>query len=172
MADAVRLIGVDPGLRRTGWGVIEIDGSSMRHIAHGVVAPDADLDMAQRLMALHIGLGRVARAHGAVESAVEETFINTNAKASLKLGQARGAILVALAGAGLTVAEYSPNRIKKSVVGSGHAQKQQIRAMIEILLAKPQVTSEDAADALAVAITHAHFRRASNHPATATRIAS
>ena len=160
MADRIRLIGVDPGLRRTGWGVIEIEGSAMRHIAHGVVAPAPDQDMADRLIALYAGLGQVARAHGAVESAVEETFINANAKASLKLGQARGAILVALAGAGLTVAEYSPNRIKKSVVGSGHAQKQQIRAMIEILLARPHVTSDDAADALAVAITHAHFRRA------------
>ncbi|MHA1523686.1 MAG: crossover junction endodeoxyribonuclease RuvC [Alphaproteobacteria bacterium] len=160
MCSKIRLIGVDPGLRRTGWGVIEVEGSHMRHIAHGVVAPDPDLEMAERLVILHAGLGKVARAHGAVESAVEETFINTNAKASLKLGQARGVVLVALAGAGLPVAEYSPNRIKKSVVGSGHAQKPQIRMMIEILLGKPGVTNDDAADALAVAITHAHFRRA------------
>ena len=160
MATTLRLIGVDPGLRRTGWGVIEVEGSHMRHVAHGVVAPSPDLAMAERLVILHGELGQVARQHGAVESAVEETFINANAKASLKLGQARGVVLVALAGAGLPVAEYSPNRIKKSVVGSGHAQKQQIRTMIEILLGKPGVTNDDAADALAVAITHAHFRRA------------
>lgn len=157
---SVRLIGVDPGLRRTGWGVIVSEGSQLRHIAHGVITPKTDLPFAERLLVLFNSLQTVAKDHGVEEAAVEATFVNKDPVASLKLGHARGAILLGLASVDLEVAEYAPNKVKKSVVGAGHADKNQVKAMIEMLLARPGVKSEDAADALAVAITHAHNRGA------------
>lgn len=157
-AHAVRIIGIDPGLRRTGWGVVEAEGSRLRHVAHGVVAPDTDLPLAERLLTLFKGLRELALQHAAMESAVEATFVNKDPVASLKLGHARGAALLAMASVGLAVGEYAPNKVKKSVVGAGHADKAQIKAMVEMLLGRPGVKSADAADALAVAITHAHHR--------------
>ena len=158
MTPGLRLIGIDPGLRRTGWGVIAVKGSRLIHIAHGVVSPDTGLPFASRLLALYEAVLDLARQHRAEEAAVEDTFVNKDPLASLKLGHARGAALLALASAGLEVADYAPNTVKKSVVGSGHADKTQIKAMVEMLLGRPGIGNADAADALAVAITHAHHR--------------
>ncbi|VAW13595.1 Crossover junction endodeoxyribonuclease RuvC [hydrothermal vent metagenome] len=158
MTRQICLIGIDPGLRRTGWGVIVVEGSQVSHVAHGVVSPATDLPFATRLLTLYEALLDLARRHRAQEAAVEDTFVNKDPAASLKLGHARGAALLAMASAGLEVAEYAPNRVKKSVVGSGHADKRQIKAMVEMLLGRPGVKNADAADALAVAITHAHHR--------------
>jgi crossover junction endodeoxyribonuclease RuvC len=155
-----RIIGIDPGLRRTGWGVIETDGVRLIYVASGVITSNADDDLAYRLRDIFEGLSSVIRGSGAREAAVEETFVNENAKATLKLGQARGMALLAPALQGLKVAEYSPNLIKKSVVGAGHAEKQQIQAMICFLLPKAKFESADEADALAIAICHANHRGA------------
>lgn len=154
----VRILGIDPGLRRTGWGMVEADGSRLRHLGHGVVAPRADLPLSERLLVVFRELSELALVHAAMEAAVEATFVNKDPLASLKLGHARGAALLAMASAGLPVGEYAPNKVKKSVVGAGHADKAQIKAMVEILLGRPGVKAADAADALAVAITHAHHR--------------
>tara|TARA_R110000868_G_scaffold1554_3_gene12462 strand:- start:28312 stop:28821 length:510 start_codon:yes stop_codon:yes gene_type:complete len=157
---AVRLLGLDPGLRRSGWGVIEIDGSRLVHIASGAVTSDSKAPLAERLSQLFTALTAIVETHRPDEAAVEETFVNKNPASTLKLGQARGAVMLAPAQLGIPVAEYAANLIKKSLVGNGHADKNQIQAMINILLpgAKPQTA--DAADALAVAICHAHHRRA------------
>ena len=157
---AVRLLGLDPGLRRSGWGVIEIDGSRLVHIASGAVTSDSKAPLAERLSQLFTALTAIVETHRPDEAAVEETFVNKNPASTLKLGQARGAVMLAPAQLGIPVAEYAANLIKKSLVGKGHADKNQIQAMINILLpgAKPQTA--DAADALAVAICHAHHRRA------------
>lgn len=151
-----RLIGLDPGLRHTGWGVIETDGVRLRHIANGSVHSRADADIAERLRDLHEGLMQVLGEWSPHTAAVEETFVNKNPGSTLKLGQARGAVLLTLAMAGLVVAEYAPNLIKKSVVGTGHAAKDQMHAMVGRLLPGVAIQSMDAADALAVAICHAH----------------
>lgn len=156
----VRIIGIDPGLRRTGWGVIESEGTRLSYIASGTVTSDAGCGLAVRLAALFDGLECVLARWTPQEAAVEETFVNRDAHATLKLGQARGIALLAPARAGLSVAEYAPNMIKKTVTGSGHAEKTQISAMISLLLPKAQPDSRDAADALAIAITHAHHRGA------------
>jgi crossover junction endodeoxyribonuclease RuvC len=156
----VRIIGIDPGLRRTGWGVIETDGVRLSYVSSGLVTSTADEDLAYRLRELFEGLSCVIAASGASEAAIEETFVNENPRATLKLGQARGMALLAPAMRGLRVAEYSPNLIKKSVVGSGHAEKQQIQAMIGFLLPKARFESADEADALAIAICHANHRGA------------
>ena len=158
MAHAIRLIGIDPGLRRTGWGVIVCEGSHLAHVAHGVITPATDLPFAERLLVLYQAVSGLAAEHRVEEAAVEDTFVNKDPVSSLKLGHARGASLLALAAAGLSVAEYAPNKVKKSVVGAGHADKTQVKAMVEMLLARPGVKNADAADALAVAITHAHHR--------------
>jgi crossover junction endodeoxyribonuclease RuvC len=155
---AVRIIGIDPGLRRTGWGMIVSDGSRLIHVEHGVVTSDPALPMAERLLALHTGLAAAIACHDPAEAAIEETFVNRDAVASLKLGHARGAALLAISAAGLACGEYAPNRVKKSVVGRGHADKRQIAAMVSMLLNIPEPSPSDAADALAVAITHAHHR--------------
>jgi crossover junction endodeoxyribonuclease RuvC len=155
-----RIIGIDPGLRRTGWGVIETDGVRLTYVSSGLITSTADEDLAYRLREIFEGLSSVIRGSGAREAAVEETFVNENAKATLKLGQARGMALLAPALQGLKVAEYSPNLIKKSVVGAGHAEKQQIQAMIGFLLPKAKFESADEADALAIAICHANHRGA------------
>lgn len=159
MQHSVRIIGIDPGLRRTGWGVIESDGHRLVYVASGAVTSDAKGELAHRLVALFEGLSQVLGTWRPEEAAVENTFVNQNAAATLKLGQARGIALVTPALAHLTVAEYAPNMVKKTVVGAGHAGKQQIRAMIGHLLPRARPESDDEADALAVAITHAHHRK-------------
>lgn len=155
---AIRIIGIDPGLRRTGWGVIETDGVRLVYVASGLVTSEAADGLAFRLRALFEGLSSVIAAWRPAEAAVEETFVNDNARATLKLGQARGMALLAPAMKGLEVAEYAPNLIKKSVVGAGHAEKRQIQAMIGFLLPKARFESADEADALAIAVCHANHR--------------
>lgn len=158
--ETIRIIGIDPGLRRTGWGVIESDGVRLTYVASGHVASDAGDTLAFRLRQLFEGLTGVIASWRPLEAAVEETFVNENAKATLKLGQARGMALLAPALKGLIVAEYPPNLVKKTVVGAGHAEKHQIQAMIGFLLPKAKFESADEADALAIAICHASHRRA------------
>ncbi len=141
-----------------GWGIIESHGSNLSFIACGVVKSDAALSLADRLRQLHEGLSAIIHAHMPVEAAVEETFVNRDPQSALKLGQARGIALLTPALAGLPVAEYSANLVKKTVVGSGHAEKTQIAMMIRVLLPKSDVRTPDAADALAIAICHAQHR--------------
>jgi crossover junction endodeoxyribonuclease RuvC len=155
----VRIIGIDPGLRRTGWGVIEAEGNRLIYVACGSVEPPDDLPLASRLLAIHEGLAAVLSSHKPMEAAVEQTFVNKDGVATLKLGQARGVAMLAPAMFGISVAEYAPNQVKKTVVGAGHADKNQILLMLKILLPKAEPKSADAADALAIAITHAHHRQ-------------
>ncbi|MGY3530457.1 crossover junction endodeoxyribonuclease RuvC [Bradyrhizobium sp. USDA 4452] len=155
----VRIIGIDPGLRRTGWGVIETEGNRLVYIGCGSVEPPDDLPLASRLLAIHEGLAAVLGDFRPAEAAVEQTFVNKDGVATLKLGQARGVAMLAPAMFGISVAEYAPNQVKKTVVGAGHAEKNQIQVMLKILLPKAEPPSADAADALAVAITHAHHRQ-------------
>jgi crossover junction endodeoxyribonuclease RuvC len=156
---AIRILGIDPGLRRTGWGVIEVDGNRLAYVGCGSVEPPEDLPLAGRLLAIHEGLAAVLSDFRPVEAAVEQTFVNKDGVATLKLGQARGVAMLAPAMFGISVAEYAPNKVKKTVVGAGHADKNQIMVMLKILLPKAEPKSADAADALAIAITHAHHRR-------------
>lgn len=156
---AVRIIGIDPGLRRMGWGIVDVAGSRLTFIASGVVTSHAGSSLATRLRALHEGLAAVIRTHEPDEGAVEETFVNRDPQSALKLGQARAIAIVVPALAGLGVFEYAANLIKKTVTGSGHAEKPQIAAMVKVLLPHSDAASADAADALAVAITHAQHRR-------------
>ena len=156
----LRILGLDPGLRRTGWGVVAVSGARIAHVAHGVIAPKDKLPFAERLLALFEGLVEVILAHAPDEAAVEETFVNTNAASTLKLGHARACCLIAPARAGLPVAEYAPSVVKKAVVGAGAAEKEQVGFMIRRLLPAAGETTADAADALAVAIAHAHHRTA------------
>ena len=157
--EPVRIIGLDPGLRRTGWGVIVSDGARLRWVAHGVVSPPETAPFSERLLHLFEALGVICADHGCEEAAVEEVFVNVNPSSTLKLGHARAAVMLAPAKLGLTVAEYSPNLIKKAVVGAGHADKSQIAFMIKRLLPTAGDVKADAADALAVAITHAQLRK-------------
>ncbi|MDR3425231.1 MAG: crossover junction endodeoxyribonuclease RuvC [Alphaproteobacteria bacterium] len=156
MIKSRRILGIDPGLRHTGWGVIAQQDNRLSFIAAGRINPDAGFPMALRLLALAEGLADIVRLYAPDEAAIEETFVNKNARSALLLGQARGSAMLALAQNGLTVAEYAANRIKQSVTGHGHADKIQIQAMIAILLPGSGKLAADAADALAVAITHAH----------------
>lgn len=156
----VRIIGIDPGLRRTGWGVIVCEGSRLSHVADGVLTSDQTLSLAERLVQLKVQLAKVVAEWQPDEAAVEETFVNVDPRATLKLGQARGIALLVPAEAGIPVAEYAPNQIKKTVVGAGHAEKEQIHHMVKVLLPRAQPKSPDAADALAIAICHAHHRGA------------
>ena len=156
--ETVTILGIDPGLRNTGWGLIAVRGSSLSYIADGTLRSNPKESLAQRLYHLHSGLTGVVRQWHPDEAAVEETFVNKDARATLKLGQARGIAMLVPALAGLAVAEYSPNMIKKTVVGSGHAGKQQIEAMVRMLLPKADPQSADSADALAIAICHAQHR--------------
>lgn len=158
MIGAIRIIGIDPGLRHTGWGVIGVEGSRLTFIAAGTVRSRQADDLATRLAQLHAGLEAVIRDHVPAEAAVENTFVNADPVATLKLGQARGVAMLAPARAGLAVAEYAPNAVKKAIVGSGHGDKRQIQHMIAMLLPKARYDTEHAADALAVAICHAHSR--------------
>jgi crossover junction endodeoxyribonuclease RuvC len=156
---SVRIIGIDPGLRRTGWGVIETEGNKLVFIGCGSVEPSEGLPLASRLLAIHEGLAAVLGDFKPAEAAVEQTFVNKDGVATLKLGQARGVAMLAPAMFGISVAEYAPNQVKKTVVGAGHADKNQISVMLKILLPKAEPQSPDAADALAIAITHAHHRQ-------------
>lgn len=160
MTDIIRIIGIDPGLRRSGWGVIESDGVRISYVASGFVSSKSDEVLAYRLREIFDGLSGVIRSLNPREAAVEETFVNNNPRATLKLGQARGMALLAPAIEGLQVAEYPPNLIKKSVVGAGHAEKGQIQMMVKLLLPKAVFDNADEADALAIAICHAHHRTA------------
>ena len=155
----IRIIGIDPGLRRTGWGIVESDGVRLSYVASGLITSDAENDLAYRLRELYEGIFSVIASFKPAEAAVEETFVNENAKATLKLGQARGMALLAPAMQGLKIAEYPPNLIKKTVVGSGHADKKQIQVMVGFLLPKARFDSADEADALAIAICHSNHRR-------------
>jgi crossover junction endodeoxyribonuclease RuvC len=155
----IRILGVDPGLRRTGWGVIEIRGNALSFVAAGTVRAPLDGELAQRLAALHDGLDAIVRDHRPDEAAVEQTFVNRDAAATLKLGQARGIALLVPARAGISVAEYAPNAVKKTIVGVGHAEKAQIRAMVRVLMPLARFDGDDEADALAIAICHAHHRQ-------------
>ncbi len=157
-----RILGLDPGLRRTGWGVVVAEGSRLRWVAHGVVAPPETLPLSERLLWLLDKVGEVCAAHACDEAAIEDVFVNVNPASTLKLGHARAAVMLAPARAGLSVAEYSPNLIKKAVVGAGHADKTQIAFMVKRLLPTAGDVKADAADALAVAITHAQMRRFSS----------
>jgi len=159
-AEAMILLGLDPGLRRTGWGVVVSEGNRLRHLANGVIASDAGDPIACRLAVLHDGIAAVIQEHAPDEAAIEETFVNRNPASALKLGLARGVVMLAPARAGLPVAEYAANRVKKALVGAGHAHKQQIAAMVGVLLPGANPAGADAADALAVAICHAHYRAA------------
>jgi crossover junction endodeoxyribonuclease RuvC len=158
MASMVRIIGIDPGLRRCGWGVIESEGNRLRYIACGTVTPRIDGSLAARLAELHDRLRALLELHRPDEAAVEETFVNAGARSALQLGQARGVALMTPASMGLPVAEYAANLVKKSVVGAGHAEKQQVQLMIKTLLPAADFRGADAADALAIAICHAHHR--------------
>ena len=169
MDATIRIIGIDPGLRRTGWGVIEARGNALRFVAAGTVRADVNADLATRLCQIHDRLGAVLHAHAPHEAAVEATFVNKDANATLKLGQARGIAMLVPALAGLQVAEYAPNAVKKAVIGVGHGDKAQIAMMVRTLLPKAVYDSEDAADALAIAICHSHHRGAA---ALAKRVAA
>lgn len=157
---AVRILGIDPGLRHMGWGLILAEGSRLSYLACGSLHSDGALPLSERLRQLHDGLTAVIAAHRPDEAAVEETFVNRDPQGTLKLGQARGIALVVPALAGLTVAEYAANLVKKTVVGTGHAEKRQIAMMLKVLLPRSEAGTPDAADALAVAITHAQHRGA------------
>ena len=159
------IIGLDPGLACTGWGVIAADGNRLSHVANGQVRTDSKAALPERLVRLEEALGAVIEAHAPAEAACEEVFLNENPQSTLKLGQARGVVLLALARRGLKVGEYAPRLVKKAVVGTGGAEKAQVHAMVQRLLPAAKIAGADAADALAVAITHAH------HLATARRVA-
>src|SRR4051812_41308961 len=153
----MRILGLDPGLGRMGWGVIDVSGTRLAHIAHGVLRTDARMELAARLLALHDAIAAIIANLRPHALAIEQVFVAKDASAALKLGQARAVVLVAAAREGLTIAEYAPNHIKKSVVGVGHAEKAQVQAMVRHLLPTSQVEAADAADALACAIAHAHL---------------
>lgn len=154
----VRIIGIDPGLRNTGWGVIEAEGTRLSYVADGSVHSDADAPLATRLLQIHSQLAEILKRYAPDEAAIEETFVNKDARATLKLGQARGAAMLAPALAGISVAEYAPNVVKKSVVGAGHAEKDQVKHMVKLLLPRAELNTADSVDALAIAICHAHHR--------------
>ena len=159
MQQAIRIIGIDPGLRRTGWGVVESLGNSLRFIDAGTVRSDDKASLAARLCQIHQGLTAVLAAMRPDEAAVEQTFVNKDATATLKLGQARGVAMLVPALAGLEVAEYAPNAVKKAVIGVGHGEKRQIHMMVKVLMPKASFDTDDSADALAIAICHAHHRQ-------------
>jgi crossover junction endodeoxyribonuclease RuvC len=152
----MRVLGLDPGLRHTGWGIIDVAGNRLTHVADGVASAPVNLSLGERLVVLFRQVNEIIERFRPDEAAVEETFVNKNAASTLKLGVARGVVLLAPAERGLKVAEYSANMVKKSVVGAGHAEKSQVELMVRRLLPGCTVVKADAADALAVAICHAH----------------
>lgn len=155
--DSNRIIGIDPGLQKTGWAVIETYGSSLKFISCGLIKPNSKIDISDRLRVLSEELASIIKQYCPKQAAIEETFVNQNPTTSLKLGMARGALLLTMAQNNLSVSEYKPNTIKKSVVGQGHASKEQIGMMIKVLLPACGNPTEDEADAMAIAITHAHY---------------
>jgi len=167
----MRVLGVDPGLRNMGWGVIEVDGARLRHVANGI-CHSAGTDLAARLLSLHAQLSEVIARFAPDTAAVEQTFVNKDAVATLKLGQARAIALLVPAQAGLSVGEYAPNAVKKAVVGVGHAAKQQIDHMVRLQLPGVEIAGPDAADALAIAMCHAHHAQSAGRLAAAVRRAS
>ncbi|MBK8440132.1 MAG: crossover junction endodeoxyribonuclease RuvC [Rhodobacter sp.] len=169
----MRVIGIDPGLRNLGWGVIDVAGARIAHVANGICHSDgAEGDLAQRLCSLHTQLTEVFRAWQPETAAVEHTFVNKDAVATLKLGQARGIALLVPAQFGLAVGEYAPNAVKKTVVGVGHAAKVQVDHMVRLHLPGVTIAGPDAADALAVAICHAHHEQSSGRLQAALRTAA
>ena len=168
---ATRLLGIDPGLRFMGWGVIEVDGNRLRHLADGVIATDGADSVPDRLRTLHAGLNALFDAWGPSEAAVEETYVNRSGSSTLKLGYARGVALLAPALAGIAVSEYGAMEVKRAVVGTGAATKEQVEMMVRRLLPGAGIRRADAADALAVAICHAHHRASRLRIATGTRMA-
>ena len=151
----MRILGIDPGLRNLGWGLIDCEGSRIRHVANGICESDGKAELAQRLLSLHGQLTRICREYAPEMAACEQTFVNRDGAGTLKLGQARGIALLVPAQFGLDVGEYSPNKVKKTVVGVGHADKTQIAHMVKMQLPGVQLAGPDAADALAIAICHA-----------------
>lgn len=164
----ITILGIDPGLRATGWGAIAVEGSRLAFVGAGTVTSDPGAAICDRLAALYAGLVAVVGTFDPQEAAVEMTFVSRDGAATLKLGQARGVALLAPAVSGVPVAEYAPNLIKKTVVGAGHADKRQIRHMVSMLLPQAKADSEHAFDALAVAICHASHRG----PARSSRVAA
>ncbi|MBU2961006.1 crossover junction endodeoxyribonuclease RuvC [Citreicella sp. C3M06] len=152
----MRVLGIDPGLRRLGWGIIDMEGSRLRHVANGVCESDGAQELAERLLSLHRQLSAIFSQFTPDMAAIEQTFVNKDAVGTLKLGQARGVALLVPAQFGLPVGEYAPNKVKKTVVGVGHADKAQIGHMVKMQLPGVQINGPDAADALAIAICHAH----------------
>lgn len=159
IGETIRILGIDPGLRRTGWGLIEACGNRLSFVESGLVTSDGKADLAERLHQLHQGITDIHLRHEPDEVAVEQTFVNKDATATLKLGHARAMSLLVPVQQGLPVAEYAPNAVKKTVVGVGHADKTQVKTMVKMLMPKARFDSEDAADALAIAICHAHHRQ-------------
>jgi crossover junction endodeoxyribonuclease RuvC len=157
MGGTIRILGLDPGLGRMGWGVIDVTGSRLAHVAHGMIATKAADGLGLRLLALHRAISAVIVEWRPAAISVEQAFVHKDASAALKIGHARAVALLAAAQAGLEIAEYAPNHIKKSVVGVGHAGKEQVQAMVRRLLPACGVDQADAADALAAAIAHAHL---------------
>lgn len=156
----MRILGIDPGLRNMGWGVVDVAGSRISHIANGVCHSSGE-DLAQRLMSLHAQLTEIVQRYQPTDAAIEQTFVNKDGAGTLKLGQARGIALLVPAQAGLKIGEYAPNRVKKTVVGVGHAEKQQVEHMVKLQLPGVALSGPDASDALAIAICHAHYAKAS-----------
>jgi crossover junction endodeoxyribonuclease RuvC len=159
----IRILGIDPGLRHTGWGVIEAQGNAMRYLACGVIKTLSTDPLDKRLLSLSLGLQDVLEHYQPHEAAVEQTFVNRDAVATLKLGQARGIAILMPARFGIDVDEYAPNKVKKTIVGVGHADKRQVEAMVLMLLPKAKFSSSDAADALAIALCHAQYRGIKQH---------
>lgn len=163
MAQFQRILGIDPGLQTTGYGIIEAQGSECRHIASGTVKSNPKEALSERLLTLSVGLKHIIERYQPETAAIEETFVNVNAASTLKLGNARGAILLTLAQGGLPVSEYAATLVKKSIVGVGRAEKDQVGMMVKILLRDVDQSSHDALDALAIALCHAHHRKVTNY---------
>lgn len=155
----MRILGVDPGLRNLGWGIIDVMGSRITHVANGICHSTGN-DLAKRLLSLHEQLTDVVALHAPESAAVENTFVNKDGVGTLKLGQARAIALLVPAQAGLPIGEYAPNKVKKTIVGVGHADKAQVEHMVKLQLPGVQLAGADAADALAIALCHAHYSRA------------
>lgn len=168
----MRVIGIDPGLRNLGWGVIDVAGARITHVANGICHSDGDMELAQRLASLYAQLTEVFRTYAPEAAAVEHTFVNKDAVSTLKLGQARGIALLVPAQFGLMVGEYAPNAVKKTVVGVGHAAKQQVDHMIRLHLPGVKLAGPDATDALAIAICHAHHSQSAGRLSAAVKRAA
>jgi crossover junction endodeoxyribonuclease RuvC len=154
----IKVMGIDPGLRFTGWGIISVDGNHIKHNANGVIKTNSEESLSNRLLELYNNITGIISDFKPDEASIENTFVNKNPLSSLKLGHARGAIMVAVANQSITCSEYAPNLIKKTIVGQGHADKTQVALMVSVLLSIKNLGSGDASDALAIAITHAHHR--------------